>query len=185
MWIDVLLTTAVAVVTSVVFAWVANRRKLRPHESTEIDGAMRAPKSGAVVGWIMVAVGLVMVLGALVFPEDGEVAVLVLFGLSVAGVGAFFIIRYLNFFIMDLDDEIVRRTWTRKVTRIRYDSVKSVKIYPAPRSPSLRIRGLNGNRIDATSNIIDTVPILAKIEFFQQANEDFESMPPPTSAPLG
>lgn len=137
--------------------------------SREVPGARREPRFVAVMGWLVLALGLVSLLGLFGAGQQdpqGQIAVGMI-ALSFTGAGAFMLVYYRNWYLLVLDDEIVMRTFTKRIERVRFDSVKSYSFVRTWRVVSLVIHGTNGNTVKMNKKIVDHDAIVQKIQHFQ------------------
>ena len=142
---------------------------MHPHMSSEVPGARREPKFIAVMGWFILALGLVSIAGLLGAGQQdlqGQISVAMI-ALSFTAAGAFMLVYYRNWYLLVLDDEIVMRTFTRRIERVRFDSVKSYSFIRNWRVVSLVLHGTNGHTVKMNKKIVDHAAIVQKIQHFQ------------------
>lgn len=142
---------------------------MHPNMSSEVPGARREPRFVAVLGWFVLVLGLVSIAGLFGAGQQdpqGQISVAMI-AMTFTGAGAFMLIYYRNWYLLILDDEMVMRTLTRRIERVRFDSVKSYSFVRSWRVVSLVVRGTNGNTVKMNKKIADHAAIVQKIKYFQ------------------
>lgn len=161
-WIRIIVFGSIFVVA----AFLGKYKKPRHNKTIVRDGVMRLPKSTGNAGWMFVVLGIMSIVASAVLSNQAKYPLLVL-GLFLMPLGVVLISYYRNWYLVLLSEEIVMRTLTKKIVRIRYDAVISAEVRRIGRRVMLRIRDTNGTKLSADDRYVDSATIIQTIQYVQ------------------
>jgi heme/copper-type cytochrome/quinol oxidase subunit 2 len=154
---------AVAVLALITFiGWSSTRR---PNRDKKLKEAIRQPKIVAIIGWVVLLLGLLFVLvPSSSEVESGDALPMQICGFVLFLVGSFLVFIYANWYLIIREDEVELRTAFRYVRTIRYHDVERYLYLRRGIQPSLKVWSIHGVVIELNPRTFDVTPIVAALE---------------------
>lgn len=155
-----LLIVVVGLVPAVVW-WM----RRHPNRSKQHPGRQRMPKLVAVVGWMLLVVGVLMSLVAFTSSDADDPTAFRIASVAILFGGVLFLMMYRNWYVAPERDAVHYRTLLGREDRIVYSDIVDYRMTEANGQPNLRIRASSGARLALNPAMYDMSPLLAAIRF--------------------
>lgn len=183
-----LILLAAALLTAAIVWWA----RRHPNRAKDFPERVRMPKVIAVVGWLFVAVGLLM--GLVAFTSDDAENPL---GFQIASLaifigGVLFLMLYRNWYVAAGVDDVAFRTFLGTEHVVPYSDLASYRVVERKGQPILTVTSIDGARLSLNIQTFDIAPLLLAIRY-REANGRWPGRgelarwampgPPPSAAP--
>lgn len=155
-----LLIVVVALVPAVVW-WM----RRHPNRSKQHPDRQRMPKLVAVVGWMLLVVGVLMSLVAFTSSDADDPTAFRIASVAILFGGVLFLMMYRNWYVAPERDAVHYRTLMSREDRIVYSDIVDYRMAEANGQPKLRIRASSGAELALNPAMYDMSPLLAAIRF--------------------
>ena len=168
--LNIAMTLAIAAL-----AWWA--RKF-PNRSKDYPERVRMPKFIPFLGWLFVAVGLLM--GLLAFSTSEDRLGIGISSAAVLAGGITFIAMYRNFYVAAAKYEVVFRSVLGKEHVLPYREIVHYQVSPLRGQQFLEVRNANGVKLSLNISAYDPGPLLRAIDYHRVTGR----WPVPADVPL-
>ncbi|MFC8040233.1 hypothetical protein ACFUOZ_12835 [Paenarthrobacter sp. NPDC057355] len=167
MSVELVLKIIIMVVVAMFIAAVAWWARKHPNRSKEYPERVRMPKVVPGVGWLFIAVGLLM--GLVAFTSDHARDPLPFRIASVAIVvgGVVFVLMYRNFYVAAREHEVAFRSVFGKEHLLCYSDIARYSFQTLKGQPYLTVKWVNGVKLSLNIRAFDMTPLLRAIDFHQ------------------
>lgn len=154
---------AVAVLALITFiGWSSTRW---PNRDKKLKEAIRQPKIVAVIGWVVLLLGLLFILvSSSSDVKSGDALPMQICGFVLFLAGSFLVFIYANWYLIIREDEVELRTAFRYVRTIRYHDVERYLYLRRGIQPLLKVWSIHGVVIELNSRTFDVSEIVAALE---------------------
>lgn len=136
-----------------------------PNRDKKIREAIRQPKFIAIIGWLVLLIGLLFILvSSWSGVESGDALPMQICGFVLFLAGSFLVFIYANWYLIIREDEVVLRTAFRYVRTIRYHDVERYVYLRRGIQPFLKIWSIHGVVIELNSRTFDVSAIVTALE---------------------
>lgn len=158
-----LLTVVWALIASVV--WWARRK---PNRSKEYPEQIRLPKIVPIVGWMFLAMGLLMASAAFTSDDADDPLAFRIASVAVFLGGLAFVMMYRNWYVAPRVDEVAFRTVLGREHVVPYSDIATYHVVHVNGQPILKVKSIHGARLTLNLRTFD-VPLLAQAIQFHEA----------------
>ncbi|UXM92173.1 hypothetical protein [Paenarthrobacter sp. JL.01a] len=145
-------------------AWWARKH---PNRSKEYPERVRMPKVVPGVGWLFIAVGLLMGLVAFTSDHARDPLPFRIASVAIVVAGVVFVLTYRNFYVAPRDFEVAFRSVFGKEHLLCYSDIARYSFQTLKGQPYLTVKWVNGVRLSLNIRAYDMTPLLRAIDFHQ------------------
>ena len=175
------ITIGVTVLIAVISWWA----RKHPNRAKDHPERIRAPKVVAAVGWLLIAAGLLMGLGAL-FIEDPEMGMVISSAAIFLG-GLMFLVMYRNSYVAPRQYELAFRKSLGPEHVLPYSDIVDYRMQRMRGQPFLTVKFANGVKFTLNVSAFNVAPMLQAIDFHRATGRwpfpvDAAHLPPADAA---
>ena len=139
-----------------------------PNRAKGHPNRQRMPIFLPIVGWLLTAVGLLMVLVAFTVEDGSDILPMRIAAVAILAGGLFFLFMYRNWYVEPGLDEIHFRTVMGREKTIAYADIADYRTYEQNGQLRLAIRSNTGVKLSLDPRIYRVEPLIAAITFKQK-----------------
>ena len=136
-----------------------------PNRSKQHPERVRMPIFIAVVGWLLLGVGLLMVLVAFSTSDDPDVLPMRIAAVAIFAGGMLFLLMYRNWYVEPDVDEVRFRTISGREQVIAYADIADYRTYEQNGQPRLEVRSASGVKLALNPRMYPLPQLFAAIDF--------------------
>lgn len=136
-----------------------------PNKSKQHPGRLRMPVFIAIVGWLFVVVGALMVLVAFSTTDDVDLLPMRIAAVAILAGGILFLLMYRNWYLEPDVDELRFRTIGGRERVIAYGDITDYRTYEANGQARLEVRSASGVKLAFNPQMYNAAPLFDAISF--------------------
>ncbi|UWF77625.1 MULTISPECIES: hypothetical protein [Microbacterium] len=165
------LKLAIVLVVLALIALLVWNGRTHPNRAKDFPDRIRMPRLVAVIGWLLVAVGILMGLAAFTAGDASEAVddrgllPMRIAAVAILAGGVLLVLLYRNWYVAPDADAVRFRTLLGREKRIAYADIVEYRMRTMGGRPNLRIRSVDGTRLTLNPAMFDMSPLFAAMEF--------------------